>query len=182
MPSLCPFVGVDFNADHLALARDAATSCGIDNVTFVHADFTTFASTHEGRLDFMTSHGVWSWVPADQRAALLHVAARSLKPGGLFYFHYMLHPGSTDLLPVQHLLNLRAHHMPGPSPRKAETGLKLLQQMADSGLFADRPHMVRHLANMARRAPADLAHEFPTDHRRGRDFHASVATSGDGSC
>lgn len=54
--------------------------------------------------------------------------------------------------------------MPGPSSRKAQTGLKLVRQLADQGLFTDRPAMIGHLANMEKRAAADLAHEFLTDH------------------
>ena len=158
------FVGVDFNAEHLRVAADAATSGGIRNIEFVHSDFAGFARSNSRQFDFITSHGSWSWIAPAQQSALLDCAVQGLKPGGLFCLHYMCHPGSTDLLPLQHLLNMCAHLMPGPSPRKAQTGLKLLQQLAGSGLYADRPAMLRHLENMAKRDPADLAHEFLTDH------------------
>lgn len=175
------FVGVDFNADHLRAAAKAAAAGGITNIEFVHADFAGFARSNERQFDFMTSHGVWSWIAPQQRDGLLECAARGVKSGGLFYLHYMCHPGSTDLLPLQHLLNLCAHLMPGPSPRKAQTGLKLLQQIAASGLYADRPEMLRHLANMAKRNPADLAHEFLTDHwqpQHSADVHQQVGNAG----
>lgn len=175
------FVGVDFNAEHLRLAREAAAACGADNVEFIHADFATFAQSNRRQFDFITCHGVWSWIAEDQRSALLDCAVGSLNAGGLVHLHYMCHPGSTDLVPLQHLLNLSAHHLPGPSPRKAQIGLKLLQQIADSGMFADKPAMLRHLANLARRDPADLAHEFLTDHwhpQHSADVHQLVSQSG----
>lgn len=162
-PDAC-FVGVDFNAAQLDVGCAAAAACGIENIEFIHADFAGFADSNNRQFDFITSHGVWSWIAPHQQASLLDVAARGLKPGGLFCLHYMCHPGSTALLPLQHLLNLCAHLMPGPSPRKAQTGLKLLQQLAAGGLYAEEPAMLRHLANMAQRPPADLAHEFLTDH------------------
>ncbi|MGF7146778.1 hypothetical protein FHS96_000387 [Sphingomonas zeicaulis] len=71
--------------------------------------------------------------------------------------------------------------MPGASPRKAQTGLKLLQQLADGGLFEDEPAMRRHLANMAKRALADLAHEFLTDHwqpQHSVDVHQQANQAG----
>lgn len=175
------FVGVDFNEEHLQLAREAAEQCGIANVDFIHADFAKFAANTSDQFDFITCHGVWSWIAPQHRAALREVASRCLKPLGLFYLHYMCHPGSTDLLPLQHLLNLCAHHMPGPSPRKAAVGMKLLEQIAEGGLFADKTGMQRHLANMAKRDPTDLAHEFLTDHwqpQHSVDVHQDVAQSG----
>lgn len=175
------FVGVDFNPDHLAVARAAAEHCGLDNIEFVHADFATFAKANDRTFDFVTSHGVWSWIAPEYRAALLDCVSLALKPGGLFYLHYMCHPGSTDMVPLQHLLNLCAHHMPGPSPRKAQTGMMLLQQLLQGGLYADKPAMLAHVANLARRDPADLAHEFLTDHwtpQHSVDVHQQVAEAG----
>jgi len=175
------FVGVDFNPEHLRIARDAAASAGIRNLEFVHADFAQFARGNDRQFDFMTSHGVWSWIAPHHQAALLDSVSRNLKPGGLFYLHYMCHPGSTDLQQFQHVLNLCAHHMPGPSARKAQTGLTLLQQIAEGGAFAGHPGMLRHLSNMARRDPADLAHEFLTDHwqpQHSVDVHQRVGEAG----
>ncbi|WP_260929501.1 class I SAM-dependent methyltransferase [Novosphingobium sp. 9] len=175
------FVGIDFNGEHLAFARTAAERCGLDNVEFIQADFATFARTNVRTFDFVTSHGVWSWIAPEYRAALLDGASRALNPGGLFHLHYMCHPGSTEMLPLQHLLNLCAHHMPGPSPRRAQTGMMLLQQLVQGGLYADRPAMLAHVANLARREPADLAHEFLTDHwtpQHSVDVHQQVAQAG----
>lgn len=175
------FIGVDFNAEHLRVAGDAAASSGLTNVEFIHADFASFARENSRFFDFITCHGTWSWIAPEYRAALMDGVSRSLSPGGLFYLHYMCHPGSTDLLPLQHVLNLCAHHMPGPSLRKAQTGLKLLQQIADTGLFANKPEMLRHLANMAQRDAADLAHEFLTDNWHPQhcvDVHQQAGEAG----
>lgn len=175
------FVGVDFNAAQLDAARDAAAASGIGNVTFVHADFASFAARNQQRFDIVTCHGVWSWVAPEQQARLLDIASRSLAAGGLLYLHYMCHPGSTELAPLQHMLNLCAHHMPGSSVRKVQTGMKLLEQMVEHGAFADQPAMRRHFTNMMRRDPADLAHEFLTDHWRPEhcaDLHQRVGAAG----
>lgn len=174
------FVGVDVHAPHLDTAREAAAAVGIDNVELIHTDFASFAA-REGSFDFITVHGVWSWIALEDRAHLLDIAARSLSRGGLLYLHYMCHPGSTGLAPLQHLLNLCAHHLPGPSTRQAQTGMRLLEQVIAGGAFADQPAMRRHLVNMARREPADLAHEFLTDHwqpQHSVDLHQEVGRFG----
>ncbi len=175
------FVGVDFNVAHIHTARQAATAIGLDNVTFVHADFASFAQQVDQAFDMITCHGAWSWIADADRGAILDVATRCLSPDGLLYLHYMCHPGSTDLAPLQKMLRLCAEHLPGPSVRQAQTGMTLLDQIAGSGGFAGQPAMHRHLANMARRDPADLAHEFLTDHwqpQHSVDLHRQVGDAG----
>lgn len=175
------FVGVDFNGEHVDAARAAASASGIDNVEFIHADFATFTRTNRDKFDFVTCHGVWSWIAPPLRADLVEYASRSLTSRGLLYLHYMCHPGSTELLPLQHLLDVCAHHMPGSSERKVQVGMKLLHEIAGTGLFAEHPAMSKHLANMARRDPADLAHEFLTRHwqpSHSADVHQQVGSSG----
>lgn len=172
------FVGVDINARQLKTARAAAQAAGLTNVDFVHADFAQFAKSAEligsaagtetglgaGAFDFMVSHGVWSWISPQHRACLLACADAGLKPGGLFYLHYMCHPGSTDLQNIQHLLNSFAPQVPSSSAHQARMGLKLLRQLANRGAFVDRPDIRRHLDRLQSRHPDDLAHEFLTDH------------------
>jgi ubiquinone/menaquinone biosynthesis C-methylase UbiE len=175
------FVGIDFNDEHLQVARGAARYCGINNVEFIHCDFGGLPRDTGPTFDFVTSHGVWSWISPEQRAALLEAASASLRAGGLFYLHYMCHPGSTDLAPLQHLLKLCAHHMPGPSTRKVTAGMMLLQTMAQAGAMEAGSAMARHIRNMSLRDPADLAHEFLGDHwepQHSANVHQEAAAAG----
>lgn len=175
------FLGVDLNADHLRCARDAASASGLQNIEFIHSDFAEFSGGDGAPFDLITSHGVWSWVAPPHQTALLDVAAARLKPGGLFYLHYMCHPGSTELAAVQQVLNVFAHHIPGTSADRVQAGLKLLRQMSEGGLFSDRPDMRRHLDNLAHQDPNHLAHEFLTDHWRPQhsaQVHQQVGAAG----
>ena len=158
------FVGVDFNENHLQTARAAALSSGLENVEFIGCSFQEFATGHHTPFDFITTHGVWSWIAPEHQSSLLDCVQVHLKPGGLFYLHYMCHPGSTELATLQHFLNLFAHHIPGTSAQRAQTGLKLLRQLSDRGLFTDQPAVLKHLRNLERLNPNHVAHEFLTDH------------------
>ncbi len=158
------FVGVDFNERHLRAAREAAQAAGLENIEFVHSGFAGFAASQPEPFDFITTHGVWSWVAPEHRAGLLACVNAGLRPGGLFYLHYMCHPGSTDLLSLQQVLNLFAPQVAGTSAQQVQMGVKLLRQLADRGLFVDRPGVLRHLDNLQARDPNHLAHEFLTDH------------------
>ncbi len=79
------FVGVDFNAGHIALARQAAQSIGLTNVEFIEASFGDFAKQDQQPFDFIACHGTWSWLPPQAQASILKALHRYLKPGGLFY-------------------------------------------------------------------------------------------------
>ena len=175
------FVGVDFNRAHLALAREGAVAAGLDNVRFVEADFSAFATANRERFDYVASHGVWSWVAPEQRAALMDCVAGALAPGGLFYLHYMCHPGSTDLVPVQHLLAMLARHLEGNSSERAQAAVRLLLQLGEAGAFVEQPRVLDKIRALATKDPAHLAHEFLTDHwepQHAARVHAQVGGRG----
>ncbi len=162
------FVGVDFNAEHIALARAAAARAGIDNVQFVQADFADFATDARwaSMFDFVVLHGVWSWVPAAVRRSALDVIARTLKPHGLVYIGYMSHPGSSQLAAIQKLLLEYARQLQGDSAQRVRHALAYLKRLADAGTgyFAEHPGAARQVAAMQAEDPAYLAHEFLTEH------------------
>ena len=175
------FVGVDFNERPLRIARTAARAAGLENLQFIHGSFTDFAAGRPMSFDFIATHGVWSWVAPKHRAGLLTCVDAALEPGGIFYLHYMCHPGSTDLLSVQHLLNLFAPQVPGTSIQQVQMGLKLLRQLAERGIFVDRPGVLKHLDGLRTRDPSHLAHEFLTDHwqpSHSVDVHRQVGELG----
>lgn len=175
------FVGVDFNERHLSVAREAAQAAGLENIEFVHGGFADFAASQPEPFDFIATHGVWSWVAPAHRASLLACVEAGLRPGGLFYLHYMCHPGSTDLLSLQQVLNLFAPHVAGTSAQQVQMGVKLLRQLAGRGLFVDRPGVLRHLDNLQASDPDHLAHEFLTDHwqpQHSVEVHEQVGAIG----
>jgi SAM-dependent methyltransferase len=175
------FVGVDFNAQHLATAQQAAQSMGLNNVRFVHADFSTFARQNTLFFDFIVSHGVWSWIAPGQQRDVLDIVARSLKPRGLFYVHYMCHPGATKMLPAQKLLNELSHHLTGSSTQNLQAGLGLLARLEDAGVFHDQPAFIASLKSLQGKDPAYLAHDFLNDHwapMHSADMHRTVAHAG----
>ena len=175
------FVGVDFNERHLHIARAAAGAAGLENIEFVHSGFAEFAKGTPASFDFITTHGVWSWIAPQHQAGLLACVDAGLRPGGLFYLHYMCHPGSTDLLAVQRVLNLFAPHVPGTSAQQVQMGLKLLHQLAGRGLFVNQPGVQKHLDNLRTQDASHLAHEFLTDHwqpQHSVDVHQQAGAAG----
>jgi hypothetical protein len=175
------FVGVDFNARHLAVARQAAQQLGLKNLHFVHADFAAFARNNTLFFDFIVSHGVWSWIAADQQHQVLVLVERFLKPRGLFYLHYMCHPGATRMLPVQKLLNELSHHLTGSAEQNVRAGLGLLGRLDCAGTFHDQPALSANIKALQQKDAAYLAHDFLNDHwnpQHSADLHRQVTQAG----
>src|SRR5262245_39911395 len=86
------FVGVDLSPLQIQSARRAAQSLGLDNVEF-NAMSVVDIDEELGTFDYIVSHGVYSWVPADVQTAILDVCARNLAPDGVAYVSYNTYPG-----------------------------------------------------------------------------------------
>jgi SAM-dependent methyltransferase len=158
------FVGVDFNADHVARARARAETGELENVTFLEKDFEDLANGELPKLDFIVAHGIWSWVSPRKRDAVLAFVTSHLKPGGLFYVSYNALPGWAAIEPLRRLMRELA---PGSAARRgslerAREGFAFAQRLADSGAayFASNPTAKSMLALMQKGGPAYVAHEY----------------------
>lgn len=87
------FVGIDFSTSAIAEARETARLAGLTNVSFVETDLRTYEPGDGELFDFIITHGVYSWVPADVRQALLDLCAARLSPRGVALISYNTLPG-----------------------------------------------------------------------------------------
>jgi SAM-dependent methyltransferase len=86
------FVGVDLSDRLTASARAMAQGLGIPNVSLHRADLRKLPDGLR-LFDIVLAHGLYSWVPADVRDALLRTIRQHLAPGGVAYVNYNLLPG-----------------------------------------------------------------------------------------
>lgn len=86
------FVGIDLAARPIAIASAEAAEAALDNVQMLAADVRAFDAA-PGSFDYIVCHGVYSWVPADAREAILRVIGRLLAPHGIAYLSFNTLPG-----------------------------------------------------------------------------------------
>ena len=175
------FVGVDFNAAHIDFARRAASALKLNNIEFIHADFASFAEQKPKPFDVLVCHGVWSWIDANAQAAITRLLRQALKDQGVFYLHYMSHPGATALQPLQRLLKSFAEQIQGNAWQKMQGALDQVLQLANAGAFADQPHMLKRLSALAEMDASYLAHDFLSDTfnvLHSVDVHQAIAAHG----
>lgn len=157
------FVGVDFNKEHIDKAKESAQYLGLKNIEFIHCDFFTFLEKNNRKFDFIVNHGTFSWVSPIHQKNILDIVSKSLNDSGIFYLHYMCYPGSSDLHPVQKLLNLVDKHTEESSLNSVEIGKKLFFDLNEAGAFINNPRIepiIKTLGN----SNSYLAHEFLTDY------------------
>lgn len=158
------FTGVDFHPEHIAHAQRLATSCGLTNVTFLEADFLELAE-HPPEdwppADFAVAHGIASWIAPPVRTALLRLASRALRPGGLFYVSYNTFPGWLSMVPFQHLVaSFQQRLQPGRPSLEAARALFGRLEEAQASLMRLHPQLPKRLAELAKQDPAYLVQEY----------------------
>ncbi len=109
------FIGCDLSGAAIALAERARAELGLSNVTFVQQDFAAFHDA-PATFDYIIAHGLYSWVPAPVRDALLALAAARLSPGGVLFVSYNTYPGCHVRQAAREILR---HHVDSIAEPKA---------------------------------------------------------------
>lgn len=161
-PHAC-FVGIDFNKQHIDKAKELSKLLGVENIEFIHGDFSDFLEKNTQKFDFIVNHGTFSWISPSHQVHILNIVSKFLNDSGVFYLHYMCYPGSTELQPIQKLLNLVDQQTNKASVSSIETGKKLFWDLYQAGAFINNlkiEPIIKSLEN----SDAYLAHEFLTDY------------------
>ncbi|RYE92234.1 MAG: methyltransferase domain-containing protein, partial [Myxococcales bacterium] len=156
------FVGVDLLPDHVAAARAMAARGAVGNVTLLERDFADLGGEDLPGFDYITAHGVLSWVSPDKRRAALDLAAARLRPGGLLYVSYNALPGWAAVEPLRRLLLDAGSMAAGDSLARARHGVRVASLLRDAGAeyFRSNPASVTMLETMARMGDHYVAHEY----------------------
>lgn len=84
-------VGVDLAAGPISDGQKVIAGAGLENVSLLQADVRELGGL--GQFDYVIAHGLYGWIPADARDAMLAAIGLSLAPGGVAYVSYNVHPG-----------------------------------------------------------------------------------------
>jgi SAM-dependent methyltransferase len=84
-------LGFDLAAGPVADGQRAIAEIGLENVELRHGDVR--AVTDLGEFDYVIAHGLYSWIPADARDALLATIREHMVPNGIAYISFNAEPG-----------------------------------------------------------------------------------------
>jgi SAM-dependent methyltransferase/methyltransferase-like protein len=86
------FVGVDVSPAQIAAGQARLSHLGVSNLTLTCRSITDVGAA-DGNFDYIICHGVYSWVPAPVREAILRVCRERLSPRGIAVVSYNVLPG-----------------------------------------------------------------------------------------
>ncbi len=159
------FFGVDFNPAHIARARTLVGEAGLGNVTFLECGFDELVDAADPGLpmfDYVTLHGVYSWVGTTIRADIVRFLRRFLKPGGAVYVSYNAMPGWSLGIGIQRLILEVAMRSDGSGEERVEEAIRFAEQLSavDAGFLKENPYLKSVLETLATGDRRYLAHEY----------------------
>ncbi len=86
------FTGVDLSEVQIAKGQNSINQLGLNNIS-LHAMDLSHITPEFGTFDYIIAHGVYSWIPDEVKAALLHLCNMNLSKNGLVYISYNTYPG-----------------------------------------------------------------------------------------
>jgi phospholipid N-methyltransferase len=152
----------DFNPTFAANARRLGEAAAIPNLKVFDRSFEEFAALDLPAFDVITLHGVYSWVMAEHRKAIVDFLRDRLAIGGVVYLSYNCLPGWAPILPLRRLLNEFVQRGSGSTEDRIGTALDEVDQIATlgAGYFEANDGARAHLAGMRTLSRDYAAHEY----------------------
>jgi len=135
LAAACPqgsFVGVDFNAENVSIARSTAMAAGLGNVRYIEAAFSALDAGALAPADYIACVGTYSWLDPAEKSALIRVASTSLRDGGLLNLGFVT-LGRAAVTPMWQVLRRMVPADAGSSLERVKVGIGLLASLRDNG-------------------------------------------------
>lgn len=173
------FFAADFNPAHVAGASEMAEKAQLDNLVLLERSFDELAAGKVDlpQFDYITLHGIYTWVDSVNRSHITDFIGRYLKPGGIVYVSYNALPGWAASMPLQRLLVEFGNAHPNRSDVQIEQGARFMQQLAEAqgAYFSSAgPALQQRLDGLSNLNRNYLVHEYMHRHWQPM-YHADVA-------
>ncbi|HEX2542723.1 MAG TPA: class I SAM-dependent methyltransferase [Caldimonas sp.] len=153
------FVGCDLSAPGIEEGLRTIAALGLTNITLVEGDLAALGREHGG-FDYIVAHGVYSWVPAHVRDALLALAEERLAPAGILYVSFNVLPGCRVRQAVWDVLHQHVDAIEDPRARlhAAREVARLVGEASPATLESDQAVRAEFRA-VAQRSDSELYHD-----------------------
>lgn len=179
------FFGIDFMPEHVAHAESIAKAAGLTNVRFSSGDFVDLAAAwprDSGTFDYVSMHGVYTWVSAEVREAIVTCLRLATHQGSLVYNGYNTQPGWLASTPFQHITRLIHQTSGKPAEAVFDASIALFDSLLAGGAntFRFLPGLKARLDSVRTRNASYLAHEYLHECWQPR-WHSEVAEEFNGA-
>jgi SAM-dependent methyltransferase len=162
------YFGTDFNPAHAAHANQLARHGGANLRLYDDSFEQLLLRTDLPQFDTISLHGIWTWISRDNHRLITQFAARTHKPGGVFYISYNCFPGWASTYPLRQLFAL--HHQYAAGPPDIAQRIDAALEFSGAVLAADPrfaravPGLTERLQWMSGQSRDYLAHEYFNRH------------------
>jgi SAM-dependent methyltransferase len=153
-------VGVDLAATAIAEGRRTVEALGLGNVELRAGDLRDLRDGDGGGFDYVVAHGVYAWVDAEVRDALLAAMRAQLAPDGVAFVSYNALPGGYLRRMIREMGLWHGRDAADPLAR-AGAAQQLFQFLAEHRV-ADDPYgtvLARELRRVVARPLHTLVHD-----------------------
>lgn len=156
------FVAADLNADHVKNGSALAATGQLSNIRFIETSFAELAESDDDPFDFISLHGVYSWVGETVRNDIIKVLSKHLKSNGLVYVSYNAMPGWAALSPLRQLMVTYAENKSGSSIERARASIRYLEFLRDNNAayFVQYPECGAFVDNLLKDDLKYVVHEY----------------------
>jgi SAM-dependent methyltransferase len=154
------FYACDFNPLHVLGASSIRDEARLPNLTLLENSFGDLA---QGKVelplfDYITMHGIISWISDETRVQIMRFLTRYLKPGGVVQVSYNAMVGCAQVLPLQRLLMLGAGEGGDAWTKASEFARKMVN--LDALHFKRNPDSLGRVEGFGNLDERYLVHEY----------------------
>jgi ubiquinone/menaquinone biosynthesis C-methylase UbiE len=160
------FIGIDFNEEHIKAARQQAEDCNITNVRYFPVSFEQMQTLDLPDFDYITLHGVYTWVSPELRGHINAFLKRKLATGGLVMVSYNALPGKALEKILRDMMLTYAESQPVSLLEKTSHGIAYLDYLVQhqAPFFQQNPAAAKKVAAMKSKDMRYIAHEYFNQH------------------
>lgn len=125
------FVAVDLSKKHIAKAIASAAELGLSNIEFRHMDVMEMTAGEFGEFDYITAHGLISWIPKAVRERVPALFNEMLTANGVGYISYNAYPGAYPREMVRSIMRFHTREI-GQPVKKVENAISFLAMLAEN--------------------------------------------------
>lgn len=169
------FIGIDLAGTAIARGQNALNELGLRNIELAQGDILEFPSSY-GTFDYIIAHGIYAWVPAHVRDALLRVCRAHLAPQGIAFVSYNAYPGGHVRTMLRELMQFHIQQF-ADSTQRLKQAMALIKFLSEAREQADvYAQLLKDEAKqILEYSPNQLYHDELAEHFQPVYFHQFYA-------
>ena len=157
--------GNDFNPNQVSFVNQAVRESGL-GLNVSDESFEQFCTRKDlPNFDFISLHGIWSWISDANREIISRFIAEKLNVGGVLYISYNSEPGRAAMRPFREMMEWHANSLSAPDTPildKIDASITFMRNLLGTDPVYKKayPGVEPMLEELSKKDKRYLAHEF----------------------